>query len=247
MVKTNLNRGNIHEITAKLGIYVKNLAESALSQRGIFTIALSGGSSMEILSKALLRDEIRGVIDWNKWHVFWVDERCVPEDSLQSNYGKARELLLEHVDIPEYHIHHFNGRMKSDEALNEYVKELSRFFLLDGDESFPKFDLILLGVGEDGHIGSLFQGYPALEEVKRPCLIIKNSPKAPKCRMTLTLPVINWSRNVAVVAIGKSKASVVKKIFYGGRGRKLPIEMVNPLEGRVDWFLDEDAFGGLNK
>jgi 6-phosphogluconolactonase len=241
MKKTNLTIGNALEVTTKLGTYVKGLAESAVRRRGMFIVGLSGGSSIDILSKALLKKEIKESIDWTIWHVFWVDERCVPEDSPLSNYGRAKELLLDYVDIPEKQIYHFNGRIRSDKALVDYERELSEVFSETGYEGFPRFDLIVLGVGEDGHIASLFTGHPALKEKKRMVSLITDSIKPPKSRITLTLPVINRAYSVAFVVFGQSKSSVIKGVFTGNHKNTLPASLVEPDDGEIEWFIDDEA------
>lgn len=245
MVKTNMTSGKIDNLIDKLGTYVKNLSESAIKKRGIFTIALSGGSSMEHLSKALLKREIKEAIDWSKWHVFWVDERCLPEVSPQSNYGRAREIFLDHVDIPGKQIHPFKGTSNQDEALAEYEKDLEEVFSEKPVKGFPRFDLIVLGVGEDGHIGSLFPGNPAIDEKEHLALLIEDSPKPPKSRITLTLPVINSAHNIAFVVIGESKASIIREIFNGYNRHILPASKVDPVDGQVEWFLDKGAVSEL--
>ncbi len=247
MKKTNLTIANVEEVTTKLGNYVKCLAESTVRRRGMFTVGLSGGSSIDILSKALLKKEIRESIDWTKWQVFWVDERCVPKDSPLSNYGRAKELLLDHVDIPENQIHPVDGRISVDQALIAYEQELSGVFSETGDEGFPRFDFIVLGVGEDGHIASLFPGHPALMEKKRRAFSITDSIKLPKSRITLTLPVINSAYNVAFVVFGQSKSSIIKEMFTGKQLNTLPASMVEPADGDIEWFIDDYAYSEIDK
>jgi 6-phosphogluconolactonase len=241
MKKTNLTIGNAEEVTTKLGIYVKDLAESVVRRRGMFTVGLSGGSSIEVLSKALVKKEIKESIDWTKWNVFWVDERCVSKNSPLSNYGRAKELLLDHVDIPKNQIYSCNGIINPDKAVIAYEQELSKVFSETRYEGFPRFDLIVLGVGKDGHIASLFPGHSALKEKKRMVYPITNSIKPPKSRITLTLPLINSAYNVAFVVFGKSKSSIIKEIFIENHRNILPAAMVEPDDGEIEWFVDDDA------
>ena len=230
-------------LAAALASYVAGAAEVSSVARGRFCVALSGGSLMDMLAPALVAHSLRERIDWSTWQVFWVDERWVPLDSPDSNSGLARRLLLSRVDIPEEHIHPMNDAKTPDEAARTYEAKIRSILDVEA-EAFPRFDSVLLGLGEDGHTASLFPGHPALLESRRWVMPVYDAPKPPPVRITLTLPVINYARRVVIVAAGTSKAGIVAEILRtAARRPDLPARMVNPTDGERYCFFDKDAAG----
>lgn len=219
-------------------------AADAIAARGEFTVALSGGSTPEALYRLLAEPDHAQQVDWSRVQVFFGDERCVPPDDERSNYGKARETLLDRVPLPPDNLHRIPGELPREECAAQYERDLAEHF---GAEGIPRFDLILLGMGDDGHTASLFPGMPALDERSRravatnvPAYVKPNVP-----RVTLTFPVLDAGRVVAFLVTGKGKAARVAEVVGGSS--PLPAARVNPVEGKLIWFLDEEAASQLER
>ena len=229
------------ELSVGLAEHVVRLAAAACTRRGRFCVAFSGGSLMEIISPALCSGLLQGSIDWPCWRVFWVDERWVPWSSPESNYGLARDLLLNRVPIPHGQIHGTDDSSDPAATAGNYASVLAKVFHLQQGQT-PRFDLILLGIGEDGHTASLFPGHPLLAETRAWVAPVFDAPKPPPIRITMTLPLINKSRNVVFVAAGTGKAAIVAKILNPlMQKEKLPAQLVNPTDGELQWFIDRAA------
>ena len=210
-------------------------AQAATERSGRFTVALSGGSTPRGLYKMLAEKPFAQGIPWDKTHVFWVDERCVPADDLSSNYGAARKDLFVHIPIPPANVHRMPGSLPPDEGARTYQKTLASFFSLQ-EGQFPVFDFILLGVGKDGHIASLFPGQPALEESGQMVMhVIGGDPFLD--RITLTLPVLNSGRRIIFLVAGNGKAEIMRSIF-SGKQSDLPACRIKPVTGSLLWILD---------
>jgi 6-phosphogluconolactonase len=232
------------ELSAGLAEHVARLAAAACAERRWFSIALSGGSLMEIIAPALGSAPLRDSIHWPSWHVFWADERWVPWSSPQSNYRLAEDRLLSRVAIPREQIYGIDDSGDPATAAGEYASVLAKVFKLRHGQ-MPRFDLILLGIGEDGHTASLFPNHPVLAETEAWVMPVHNAPKPPPIRITMTLPLINKARNVVFVAAGRGKAEMVATIGNPQMGKeKLPAQLVNPSDGELQWFVD-GAAGGL--
>jgi 6-phosphogluconolactonase len=216
------------------------LAQLSVQEKGRFAIALSGGSTPRALYSLLATPEYDGQIFWPQIHLFWGDERCVPPDHAESNYRMTREALLAKIQIPPENIHRMAGEKEPRMAAAEYEEELKDFFCL-APGAFPRFDLILLGLGEDGHTASLFPGSGALQEAKH--LVTANYvAKFNAHRLTLTFPVLNRGAVVLFLVAGASKAPVVKEILGDdGQAAQFPAAQVQPVGGRLIWLLTEDA------
>jgi 6-phosphogluconolactonase len=220
---------------------VVRLAAQAVAERGRFMVALSGGSLPKLVAPALVAEPLRSRVDWSAWHVFWADERCVPFDDPDSNYHGAREYLFDQVDIPAEHIYPLDAALDPSAAAAAYQARLARVFQPAAGQ-LPGFDLILLGMGEDGHTASLFPHHALLAETERWVAPIFDSPKPPPARITLTLPIINQARQVAFVAAGAGKAEVLAQVLGpGDRTAELPARQVRPVHGDVHWFIDQAA------
>lgn len=227
-------------------LFLRLTAEAQAHYR-TFTVALSGGSTPKGLYTLLAQEPYRTQVPWNLVHVFWGDERCVPPDHADSNYKLADDALLSQVPLPETNIH----RVPTEGgdcvgAAADYAQELVTFFGLTG-RALPHFDLLLLGVGDDGHTASLFPGKPALDA--HDALVVSSPPgrlPPPVERVTLTLPVLNAARHVVFMATGAGKRAIVTRILAGvdaTAGALLPAQRVHPGDGTLTWIVDQAAVG----
>ncbi|TLY28776.1 MAG: 6-phosphogluconolactonase [Ignavibacteria bacterium] len=213
-----------------------NSMKQAVTDRGVCSVALAGGDTPRRAYRLVAR-EGSGRADWNRIHFFFIDERIVPPDDPQSNFGMARRELLSLVPVPGSNIHRVRGEFAPERAAEEYRLELESFFA----HPIPRFDLVLLGLGEDGHIASLFPGTAALDEEERSVVSVF-VPKIKSWRVTLTLPVINNSREALFLVSGARKAAIVKQVLAAERPAKdIPATLVVPTDGKVGWMLDADA------
>jgi 6-phosphogluconolactonase len=238
--KLNIS-ANRNELSLALSERVVHLAAMAAAERGRFCVALSGGSLMEIISPPLGSDPIRGMVNWSIWHVFWADERWVPWSNPESNYGLAERQFFSHVSIPAEQIHAVDNLLSPSKTAQTYESTLAKAFE-PGVDRVPRFDLVLLGVGDDGHTASLFPNHPALNKSRRWVVPVLNAPKPPPIRISMTLPVINNARNVLFVAAGHDKANILSKVLHPGVAQtELPAQLVNPSDGELQWFIDRAA------
>ncbi len=209
------------------------------------TVALSGGSTPKLLFELLASPNFQGRIRWSNLHLFQVDERCVPPDDLQSNYRMIRQALLESVPLPEGNFHRMAAeRPDRDQAAQEYGEEIAQV-LHPAPEEWPRFDLILLGMGPDGHTASLFPGSQALQE-RRAWVTPNFAPKLNSFRLTLTLPVLNAAAHVIFLVAGGDKAETLQQVLEGPAGQ-FPAQLIQPANGKLSWFLDESAAHLLKK
>jgi 6-phosphogluconolactonase len=215
-------------------------AQLSLQEKSRFAVALSGGSTPRSLYSLLATPEFSRQISWSQVHLFWGDERCVPPDHPESNYRMACEALLAKIQIPPENVHRMAGEKEPRIAAAEYEEELKDSFQL-APGAFPRFDLILLGLGEDGHTASLFPGSDALKETQR--LVVANYvARFSTHRLTLTFPVLNHGAAVIFLVAGANKAPVVKEILKDDRQpAPFPAAQIQPLDGRLVWLLTEDA------
>ena len=221
-------------------------ARSAIAVRGRFTVALSGGSTPKAIFALLSTDELKGTskFPWDKTLIFFGDERHVPPDHAESNYRMANEALLAKVPIPPDNIHRVHAELDATVAATEYETELRRVFVLRPGDS-PRFDLVMLGMGPDGHTASLFPGTAALEEHR--ALVVSNwVEKLKSHRITFTYPVLNSAAEVMFVAGGADKAEMLRNILHGDpSGQTYPAQHVQPQTGRLLWLVDEAAAAKL--
>lgn len=230
-------------LAEQVAIIVADLSAQAIAARGRFTIALSGGSMPKVLGAGLATEPQRSRIDWTAWHVFWADERCVPLDDKESNYLGAKRYFLDYVTIPDSQIYALDAALDPAAAARAYQANIAAVLpTIPG--GWPRFDLILLGMGGDGHTASLFPGHPLLDEREQWVAPIFDSPKPPPERITLTLPVINQAATVAFIAAGAGKAEALAQVFTP-MGEPLPAGRVQPNDGNLHWFIDEEAAANL--
>jgi len=218
--------------------------EKAIQKHKKFFVAVSGGSLLDHLQVACKMQ----TIDWKKWHVFFADERCVPLSHPDSNFRAFHEKILSKTTIPIEQVFTIEEELRStpEEAADEYMQKIMHVFASRNTVKFPIFDLILLGMGPDGHTCSLFPGNDGLTEEIEWVIGIENSPKPPANRITLTLPVLNHAHNVAFVCTGASKQDAVHRVL-DLKDKSLPATHVHPVHGNVTWFLDHDATGTLRR
>ena len=233
---------NAEELARAAAEEFVNLAREAIRAKEFFTLALSGGSTPRGLYSLLAGDaSLRAQLPWEKIHFFWCDERHVPPEHPDSNYRMAKDAMLAKVSVPPANVH----RIKSEnpdagQAAGEYEETLRTFFRLKIGE-IPRFDLILLGMGPDGHTASLFPGTQGLRERKR--MVMANWVESSKdYRITMTLPVLNHAACVLFLVSGEEKAETLRVVLKGEPGRDLlPAQLVRPVSGRCLWFVDQAA------
>lgn len=219
---------------------IVTLAAEAVAARGRFSLGLSGGSTPRVLFALLASDRYAGRIDWPRLHVFWGDERCVPPDHPDSNYGMARALLLDHVPVPPEHIHRLRGEIDPVAAATEYDNQLRAFFARQGADA-ARFDLLLQGMGDDGHTASLFPGTDALA-VRDRWVVANYVPKLAAWRLTLTAPAINAAAHVVFLVAGAGKAEALRAVLQGPSQPELyPSQLVAPTAGDLTWLVDAAA------
>ncbi len=221
--------------------FVADLAKECLASQGRFTIALSGGSTPRRLYQVLASPPFSKEMAWDRWQIFWSDERCVPPEHQDSNYRMAREELLDHVAIPGTNVHRMRGEDDPHEVAQAYETVVREVF----QSPAPSFDLILLGIGDDGHTASLFPGTLALGEQDR--LVVDNwAPELQVHRITFTLPLINAAKVVAFLDTDETKAGVLRQVLEPAPGEDMPpAGLVRPSPGVVHWFLTTAAAGRL--
>lgn len=215
---------------------VLTLARAAAASRGRFAAALSGGATPRHLYSLFASAPWREAMPWPQVHLFWVDERCVPSDHRDSNFGMARQEFLARVPLPDGNIHPIRAEAGPDRAARSYEEELHAFFGM----ALPAFDLALLGSGEDGHTASLFPGSRQVRERKHLALAVRPEGPGPN-RVTLSLPVLNNARYVLFLVSGKNKAGMVHEIIEDGNPKHYPAGLVDPVHGCLTWMLDRQA------
>jgi len=215
------------------------LAKEAIRTKGRFTLSLAGGSTPKLLYRLLSSEKYSRKIPWDKVHLFWGDERCVPPGHPDSNYRMVFETLLAAIDIPAENVHPIRGEM-GEAGVADYEKTLKMNFRVDGP-AFPCFDLVLLGMGDDGHTASLFPGTPALSEGK--AWVSKVFVERLKSmRISLTPPVINNAAEILLLVSGEGKAPALKEVLEGPFDPcRYPAQILLRAKGKVTWLIDEAA------
>jgi 6-phosphogluconolactonase len=242
-MRTMANRGKVEILDgpAQLarraaGIFIF-AAKRAIGARGEFAVALAGGSTPKATYELLASKEYRDRLHWARVRLYFGDERNVPPDDARSNFGMAERVLLEPLGIDPANIYRWRTELGRPEAIaDEYASRLTRIK--------DRLDLVLLGVGEDGHTASLFPGSDALGEHVRPA-VATTMPSSGEVRFTMTFPVINAARQAVFMVTGKRKAAIVKEILEGDDADGLPAAMVDPCERRLIWLLDRGAASKL--
>jgi len=244
----------IDDLASALRSYVLKCQKVGLERHDAFKVAVSGGSLPKTLAKALLTSGDGSPDDeaqFAKWEIFFADERAVPLDHEDSNYKLLKEELLDKIPAgaakPTVFTIDTQHMDDVQEMADQYEQLLVKSFAAKDSVKLPAFDLILLGCGPDGHTCSLFPGHPLLRETDGWVLPISDSPKPPKKRITLSLPVVHQGNKIAFVATGEGKKDVLHKIFDTEEGHTLPCGLVNQgAEDKVSWFCDASATEGVS-
>jgi 6-phosphogluconolactonase len=227
------------DLSSKAAAEFVRQANERSATAGRFVVALSGGSTPRALYSLLAGDEFQSQVPWHRVHFFWGDERCVPPEHPDSNYRMAFETLLSKAPVPEKNIHRIEGEEKPEIAAAKYEKAIRDFFQL-ADSELPRFDLILLGLGDDGHTASLFPGSEALQETSR-LAVATYVEKLKSHRVTLTLPVLNHAANIFFLVAGENKTGILKDVLQRESSKNLPARQIDPPNGRLVWFVDQAA------
>lgn len=214
-------------------------SSQAILERGRCLVALSGGVTPRPLYGLLARSPYRELVDWSHLHAFWGDERMVPIEDLENSYRAAHDILLGRVPVPAENIHRMQTELDPESAAADYARVLKEY--ATPPLNWPRFDLVLLGMGDDGHTASIFPGSPV--ETDRPVIAVNaHYGDRPTSRVTLTPLVFNSARSILFLVSGKSKSKVVADVLYGKRRPEaLPAQRINPVEGEVIWMLDQGA------
>ncbi len=224
-----------------LADFILSKANEAVTERGRFIVCLSGGSTPAQLYSLLANEYYCVAIPWQKTFIFWGDERCVPASDERNNAHMARKTLLNHIEIPAGNVYPIQTELAPDNAARAYELKLQDFF----ENELPVFDLILLGLGEDGHTASLLPGTAVLTEYSRWVSEVYHSQQQ-MFRVTLTLPVINNARCCVFLVTGSGKAQVVKELLGKNAKSNYPAQLIKPLNGNLVWYLDKPAAQLIN-
>lgn len=221
-------------------------ASHAIREKGRFTVALAGGSTPKTLYTLLAQEPFRAQVVWEQVYFFWGDERHVPPDDSASNYRMAHDAMLSHLPMPQAHIHRIKGETpNAAQAAAQYEHVLRGHFRLEADQ-IPCLDLILLGLGTDGHTASLFSGTEAIHETTH-LVIAPWVETLGAYRITVTPPVLNHAAQVMFLVSGMDKAATVKHVLKGDyRPEQYPAQVVRPVQGRLLWLLDREAASALS-
>ncbi|KAI1078441.1 nagb/rpia/CoA transferase-like protein [Whalleya microplaca] len=241
---------DVNALAPALRAYIIACQNAGITRHSVFKVGISGGSLPQTLAQALLAEPRNSddVVNFEKWEIFFADERAVPLDHEDSNYGLLKKELLDKIPptLGRPVVHPIDTQYLDDtqELADQYEKTLVNSFAKGDSVKLPIFDLLLLGAGPDGHTCSLFPGHPLLRETDAWVAPIEDSPKPPPKRVTLTLPVVTHAVKVAFVTTGAAKKDILKEIFERGNG--LPCALVNEATGeRCSWFTDNAAVEGV--
>jgi 6-phosphogluconolactonase len=213
-------------------------ANQVIAVKNRFAVAISGGSTPRAMHRLLAQEPYVSDIPWQNIHLFWVDERMVAFDHPDSNFGSAKKDFLNKILIPPDQVHPMPAMELPEEGAKQYQEEINSYFTGIAIND-PIFDLIILGIGKDGHIASLFPGQSSREDSERSVISVKGG-QPNVSRLTLTYPVLNSARHILFLASGKEKASVVKSVFEKSTG-SLPVHKIIPEDGKLTWILDREA------
>ncbi|HXD79763.1 MAG TPA: 6-phosphogluconolactonase [Puia sp.] len=232
---------NPDEMSHAVAAWIADCIAATLAKQDRFTIALSGGSTPKALHKLLAASPLKEKIDWSKLHVFWGDERAVPFSDGRNNAKMAYDTLLRFVPVPAAQIHIMRTDIPPEESAREYEKLLHSCFGPDG----PSFDLVLLGMGDDGHTLSLFPGTAAVHEEKA-WVIAFFLEAQDMFRITLTKAIVNRASKIAFLTVGTGKAHALKEVCQGPPDPdRYPSQVIRPVSGELHWFVDAAAAAEL--
>ncbi len=238
----------VDEVTRAACEYITSGVEQAVATRGLARLAISGGSTPKAVFE-MLADASQPYLarmPWAKLQLFWVDERCVPPDDQESNYGMTKAAMLDKVPLPAAQVHRMEGELDPEEAASRYESEIRNVFKLEGAET-PTFDMAVLGLGPDGHTASLFPHTDGLNEMSR-IVMANHVPQKDVWRLTLTWPVITQARLVAFLIEGEDKAAVVRTVFAGAYDPETyPAQLIRPASGVLTMLMDRASAAELPK
>jgi 6-phosphogluconolactonase len=235
-----------HESALAEGVadFLANTVEETLRRKPCVRLVLSGGSTPRRLYQTLARPEWAKRIDWTSVLLFFGDERCVPPDHPDSNYGMAKAALIDPLRIAPHHVMRMHGEAEPDQAAPHYETTIREAFAQD-QAAVPRFDLVFLGLGDDGHTASLFPASPALHEQTR-LVVTTSSPIGISRRLTMTLPLLNAAEAVVFLVTGAAKASVLRRVIEDSKSTApLPASHIRPTNGRLIWYVDRAAASAL--
>jgi 6-phosphogluconolactonase len=227
-----------YDAAERLAMDIIRFVENMLIFRENLYIALSGGNSFTLMYEIIAR-EFSKSLNWEKLHFFWVDERCVPLSSNENNFGNAYSTLFSNIDIPDQNLHHIHGGDDPVSEVIRYTGEILSF--VPCFNNYPCFDLILLGLGDDGHTASIFPGHQGLFETTAICALTQH-PVTKQKRITLTGKSINNAMSIAFLVYGNNKANILKSIFSDDPSTySYPAKNINLKNGTLAWYLDNEA------
>jgi 6-phosphogluconolactonase len=233
---------NKEEMSEALASWMCEVIESTLKDQEYFTLVLSGGSTPQLLYKTLVSDKFKDKINWSRIHVFWGDERAVPYADERNNARMAHELLLNNVEIPANHVHIMRTDIEPNFSTDAYRKMLHDFF----DNTSTTFDLVLLGMGDDGHTLSLFPGSTIIEEHKHWVNSVYIQEQE-MYRITLMPKIVNRAAKIAFMVDGEKKAKMLQQVLQGEyKPSEFPSQIIKPENGELHWFVDEAAAQDLH-
>jgi len=209
-------------------------------QQEKFNVSLSGGSTPKIIFQTLAKN-YKDKINWNKINLFWGDERCVPPDDDESNFGMTKNYLLDFINIPEKNIHRIKGEDDPETEAKRFANEVKKYVKLKN--GLPFFDLVMLGLGEDGHIASIFPDQINLLQSEKICEVATH-PLTGQKRITLTGRVINNAQVITFLVTGEKKKEILKKVLID-KNKTLPAEFIQPVSGKLKFYIDEAVAGLL--
>ncbi len=240
--------GSVQDWAHQAAAFIASVSERAILANGRFIMALSGGSTPKTLYQTLASSEWKTRFDWKKIHFLFGDERCVPPDHQDSNFNMAQASLFHPLAVPLNHIFRMKGEGEDPSAVAREYEQTIRQLTETQPPTMPRIDLVLLGLGDDGHTASLFPGTSALQEIKK-IVTVGQAPTGIRSRLTLTLGVLNQAAMVLFLVTGTTKADMVRRIFEptSAADRSLPAARVSPESGQLVWMLDQAAAAGLTR
>jgi len=235
------------ELYSEAATALQQLADEAIAARDRFLLVLSGGETSLPLYQRLANEPVHASFPWQQTHVFWGDERAVSPEDPMSNYGMARTHLLEAVPLPEANVHRIIGEVTAATAAREYSRVLQK--MAGGGRAWPRFDVVLLGLGADGHTASLFPGSMHPARSGQATLAVTGSyDQRPTSRVTLTPPVFNSARSIFFLVTGERKAETLANVLEGDSSPvRYPARRIKPPRGTVTWFVDGAAASRLQQ
>lgn len=229
-------------LSRQLALWICNNISKTLEKQDFFSIVLSGGNTPKSLYKYLASDEFKNKIDWNKVHIFWGDERYVPFDDSRNNAKMAFDILINKIDIPKKNVNIIHTDISPEESAEQYETTIKSYF----EKTQNHFDLVLLGIGDDGHTLSLFPGSPLIMNEDKNWINKVYYAKQEMYRITMMPDLVNNAKQIVFMVEGENKAVVLNKIIYGNlEPVKLPSQLIDSVDGELHWFLDEEAASKL--